>query len=253
MCAGGKISRFAVADVSGHGDAVVHFGLRLRDLMRRFISTPSQERMIRALNQELGDRLAAGVFVTAVVVTWYNPTHQAYVCSAGHPDPLWYSAELDQWTPLSTERFRGLPGDLGAGGPTNLPLGIVKGTEYEQFTVPLGEGDLLVLYTDHYVEAADPEGRRPGLDGLVRFARTCPTDDPEGFARALEARFAEHLAGGVIEDDRSLLVIRADASQRSRIPLGERVRAALQTLVPAALARSRSEDLGAGSGPPPRG
>ena len=249
MCSAGRISRFAVADVSGHGDEVAHFGLRLRDLMRRFINTPSQERMVRELNNELRGSLDAGVFATAVIVTWFDPTRQAYVCAAGHPAPLWYSAELDQWTPLDSERFQPSgSGDLDSAMPSNLPLGIIEGTEYEQFTVPLADGDLLVLYTDHYIEAADPEGRRPGVDGLLRLARNCPTDTPESFALALDTAVDAHLGGGPIEDDRSLLVVRADARVRDRFTLLDRLRGALLSLVPAAWVRSRPAQIGVGRG-----
>ena len=239
MCAAGKISRFAVADVSGHGDQVAHFGLALRDLMRKYINTPSQERMIRDLNNELGTRLDSGLFATAVVVTWFNPTRQAFVCAAGHPDPLWYSSELDQWMPLSAASFRRRGSDGPSGLPMNLPLGIIDGTEYEQFTVPIQDGDLLVLYTDHYIEAAAADGSMPGIDGLVRIARDLPVDDPETFARGMDEAVIRHLDGAPIEDDRSLMVIRADESIRRSMSLGERVRGMLRAIRPAALDRSR--------------
>lgn len=243
MCSAGKISRFAVADVSGHGEQVAHFGLALRDLMRKYINTPSQERMIRDLNNELGMQLDSGLFATAVVVTWFNPTRQAFVCAAGHPDPLWYSAELDQWMPLAAESFqrRGSGGDPGA--PTNLPLGIIDGTEYQQFTVPISDGDLLVLYTDHYIEAAAPDGSMPGIDGLLEIARDLPVDDPETFARGLDEAVNRHLAGGPIEDDRSLMVIRADGAMRRSMSIRERIRGMILSLRPAAMDRSRPQHL----------
>ena len=239
MCSAGRISRFAVADVSGHGEEVAHFGLGLRDLMRKFINTPNQERMIRELNDELGHQLDGGLFATAVVVTWFEPAHQAFVCTAGHPDPLWYSAELDQWMPLSPSHFRGSGAVENPDLPTNLPLGIIDGTEYEQFTVPVGDGDILVLYTDHYIEAAAADGSMPGVDGLLAMAREAPVDDPERFARSLEASIERHLDGAPIEDDRSLLVIRADESNRPHLPLVDRIRGAILSLVPAALDRSQ--------------
>ena len=244
MCSAGRISRFAVADVSGHGEEVAHFGLGLRDLMRKFINTPNQERMIRELNDELGHQLDGGLFATAVVVTWFEPAHQAFVCTAGHPDPLWYSAELDQWMPLSPSHFRGSGAVENPDLPTNLPLGIIDGTEYEQFTVPIGDGDLLVLYTDHYSEAASSDGSRMDVDRLRRTCAECRTDDPERFARDLEAEMERFMAGAPIDDDRSLMVIRADASVRDRMPLGERLRGAVLSLVPAAWDRRSAREIG---------
>ena len=131
------------------------------------------------------------------------------------------------------EHFRGGSGRSSASGPTNLPLGIVPGTEYEQFTVPLGDGDLLVLYTDHYIEAGTEVDRAPGIEGLLEMAQRCPTDDPEAFARGLESEMAARLDGAAIEDDRSLLVIRADPSARTTMSMGERMRGLVRGLVPA--------------------
>ncbi len=230
MCSAGKISRFAVADVSGHGDLVAGFGLALRDLMRKFINTPNQERMIQRLNDSFSEMLDSGPFATAVLVTWFEPTRQAYVCTAGHPSPLWYNASLDQWIALDPESFGAVDG--GSGSPVNLPLGIVEGTAYRQFTVPVGQGDLLALFTDHYLEARSASGEMPGPDGLRRMCESCRTDDPEAFAEDLEAGFAGHLADVDVEDDRSLLVIRADEDSMTHVGYWSRLRGLLRSVLP---------------------
>ena len=129
-------------------------------------------------------------------------------------------------------------------GGTNLPLGIVPGTDYQQFTVPLGDGDLLVLYTDHYIEAGTEEGRAPGIDGLFEIVQRCPVGDPESFARAVEVEMGTLLDGAGIEDDRSLMVIRVDDSVRRRVSAGERARGIARSILPAFLVRSRLADLG---------
>ena len=67
---------------------------------------------------------------------------------------------------------------------------------------------------------------------------------PEAFVRGLEAEMAARLDGAAIEDDRSLLVIRADPSARTTMSMGERMRGLLRGIVPASLARSRPSDLG---------
>lgn len=242
MCAAGRISRFAVADVSGHGDAVAEFGVGLRDLMRRFINTPNQERMVQALNREMGELVEHGIFATFVIMTWFDPTRQAFICSAGHPDPLWYSAELDQWMALSPSAFK-RPSRDDASRMVNLPLGIIDGTEYEQFTVPIGDGDFIVLYTDHYIEARSSSGEMLGVDGLRKLAAECGIGDAGEFGRHLEAKVAAHLGSMPIEDDRSLLVIRFDPGIQSRLSWLDRIRGMFMAMVPASFAKSRVEDL----------
>ena len=242
MCAAGKISRFAVADVSGHGDAVAKFGVGLRDLMRRFINTPNQERMVQALNREMGSLVDHGIFATFVIMTWFDPTRQAFICAAGHPDPLWFSAELDQWMALSPAAFK-RPSREADSRLVNLPLGVIDGTEYEQFTVPIGPGDFIVLYTDHYIEARSASGEMLGVDGLRRLVASCDASDASALGRQMEAKIGAHLGSMPIEDDRSLLVIRFDLGIRNDISWRDRIRGMFLAMIPTTFVRSKIEGL----------
>ena len=63
---------------------------------------------------------------------------------------------------------------VGRGGAVKLsdgglPLGIMETVRYEEGHCVVEPGDLLLLYTDGAVEAADPDGREFGLDRLVDF------------------------------------------------------------------------------------
>ncbi|MBI4579150.1 MAG: hypothetical protein HY718_05565, partial [Planctomycetes bacterium] len=51
MCGSGRISRFVVADVSGHGEQVDDLATTLRTLIRRHINTLNQARYARTLNE----------------------------------------------------------------------------------------------------------------------------------------------------------------------------------------------------------
>ena len=52
LCGEGMLTRFVLADISGHGASVDRLARSLRDLMRRNINRKSQGRLIRALNRE---------------------------------------------------------------------------------------------------------------------------------------------------------------------------------------------------------
>jgi serine phosphatase RsbU (regulator of sigma subunit) len=125
----------------------------------------------------------------------------------------------------------------------NLPLGVIDGTEYEQFTVPIGPGDFIVLYTHHYIEARSSNGEMLGVDGLRKLAAECEPGDAGEFGRHLEAKVAAHLGSMPIEDDRSLLVIRFDPGIRSRISWLDRIRGMFMAMIPVSFAKSRVEDL----------
>jgi serine phosphatase RsbU (regulator of sigma subunit) len=55
LCGGGVITRFILADVSGHGASADAMARSLRDLMRRNINRKSQARLVKELNREFTD------------------------------------------------------------------------------------------------------------------------------------------------------------------------------------------------------
>jgi hypothetical protein len=77
----------------------------------------------------------------------------------------------------------------------NLPLGLVDDSLYDQFTEPLGPGDVVCLYTDALIEATDPAGRMLGEEGLLGAARRLDASTPTGIAPALLASVDDHRGG----------------------------------------------------------
>ena len=51
------------------------------------------------------------------------------VCNAGHPRPLLYRAARQRWDFLGHDRSAA----LRTRGPSNLPLGLLEISEYDQF------------------------------------------------------------------------------------------------------------------------
>lgn len=62
MCGSGRVARLAIADVSGHGEAVADTSAALRRLMRKHINTPNQEHFARALNESFLSLSDEGTF-----------------------------------------------------------------------------------------------------------------------------------------------------------------------------------------------
>ena len=114
-----------------------------------------------------------GAFATAIVTTFFEPSRRLTVCNAGHPRPLLYRAAKRQWDFL---------GDQGTASqrsaPSNIPLGIFDGAEYEQFDIELEPGDCLLSYTDALIESRDADGEMLGEDGLLRITRVLGDVEP---------------------------------------------------------------------------
>ena len=223
MCAAGMISRFAVADVSGHGAGVSGLAEKLRTLMRKHINKVDQSRFASSLNDEFGRLADEGRFATAVLATYYAPTDHLVVCNAGHPHPLWYHADDRRWRLLSEDDELVVQSGRTV-GIRDLPLGVIDPTAYSQFAVPLSAGDLVVFYTDAMVEAASPDGRQLGEQGLVEIANGLERTDPVSLCRELVERVAEFRGGVPSDDDETMVVLHHNAADPPKMTLGEKVR-----------------------------
>src|SRR5580765_5624705 len=72
VCPSCIVSRIALADVSGHGQAVAVVGEKLRELMQRHLTDLEQVPLMRDLNQAVREELGAGYYATMVAVGWHD-------------------------------------------------------------------------------------------------------------------------------------------------------------------------------------
>lgn len=213
LCGGGVITRFILADISGHGASVAELARSLRDLMRRNINRKSQARLVRALNEQFAELARLRRFATAIVATYLTTGDTLTICNAGHPRPLWYRAARGEWSVLGK--------DQDSPGLTNLPLGIDDATVYEQTELVLGTGDLVLFYTDALTEAADPAGNLLGEDGLHALVGSLDPRDPAAWVRGLVERLDGYRGGRPSGDDLTFLLLRHNASSPGRLTLGQ--------------------------------
>lgn len=217
LCGKGRVARFMLADVAGHGHTSHDLANRLKDVMRRHIGTPDQRRLARSVNRAFSRLSDEGVFATAAMLTYFAPTGQLISCLAGHMRPLWYRASAGQWHLLSHE----LPQTMA--GPAGLPFGIVHPTEYYQFSVQLEPGDMVAVYTDALIETGGHRSSAIGEEGLLDLARSIGPMAPDAFGRELIARAEKALgvAEGQRTDDLSLLVLHANGGKPPPVSLGQ--------------------------------
>ena len=90
VCNQGAVSRVAVGDVMGHGQAVSSVADDLRELMHKHINTWDQSNFMRELNNAFHKR--GEEYATVGVLGFHRPTSQVVYTNAGHPHPLWYRA-----------------------------------------------------------------------------------------------------------------------------------------------------------------
>jgi len=203
-CATGRISRLLLADVSGHGHSVAATAADLRTLMRRFVNRLDQTEFVRLLNQQFTALSREGTFATAIVATFFAPSRRLTVCNAGHPRPLLYRAAQRRWD------FLGHEGPGAPATPSNIPLGLIEMSEYEQFDVELESGDCVLSYTDALMESNDADGQMLGEAGVLRIARLLGDVEPQKLIERLLGEIAERSPENLSEDDVTVLMVRAN-------------------------------------------
>lgn len=213
-CATGRITRLLLADVSGHGAVVSETARALRSLMQRYVNFIDQTAFVRSMNTKFAEMSDAGTFATAIVSTFFAPTNELSLCIAGHPPPLHFRASDGTWSLLHD-----------AAG--NIPLGIDDISDWSQFTVRLGVGDLVVCYTDSLMESYDSNGEMLGAAGLLAIAQSLKVTDPQQAIPILLQAIVDRAAGNLSQDDVTVLLFRPNGTSKAA-PFMQRAMAPLR-------------------------
>ncbi len=219
-CASGRITRFLLADISGHGEEVSQTAIRLRDLMRKNVNVVKQRRLVEWMNEQFGDVAGDGHFATALVCTYFSPTRSLQWSNAGHPPPFLFTAADKSWRVLDRESRGSQAADI--------PLGINEQTRFNVSKIKLEPGDFVVCYSDAFIEAVDSNGRGLGVAGLLRILQDldpAPETLIDNVRSKLTAIHADNLSG----DDATMAVLQCVPG---RTTLKDNLLAALRVLRP---------------------
>jgi sigma-B regulation protein RsbU (phosphoserine phosphatase) len=202
LCPSCIVSRIALADVSGHGDAVVSLGEKLRELMQQYLRALEQVGLMQDLNQAVQQELDNVHYATMVAVGWHGRRGLLVLTNAGHPPPFWFRAGRDEWSWLETH------GLADRARPAGVPLGLLPDIKYDRTIIKPQIGDLMVLYTDGVSEATNPAGEELGRDGFMNLARGVEPGSAETFGTRLASAVHDFRAGAEPADDETIIVIK---------------------------------------------
>jgi serine phosphatase RsbU (regulator of sigma subunit) len=177
-----------IGDVTGHGVAAATLTAALRH-GARFASRlePDPVSIVRRLDEELARR-RDGPMATALCAALHE--HHLVLCSAGHPQALLVSGS-------------GAIREAPDSGPL---LGAFPDSIWHEEHVAVGDGDLVLLYTDGVTETAG-ESDRFGIDRLRDFLSAHAGSSPDAVLRALEAEL-ERFRGAPAGDDIAAVALR---------------------------------------------
>lgn len=191
-----KILGVAIADVSGHG---LPAALQVRDIYTGLRMGMARDfkivRTVEHLNSIIHESTLTSRFVSMVYGELELNGLFIYV-NAGHPPPFVLRAD-------------GTVDRLSEGGAV---LGPLPEATYERGFLTLRPGDVLVLYTDGFVEARGrrAEGAREeyGAERLVEVARQNREASAEVIVEAMFTDVKRFTGDLPQEDDRTVLVVR---------------------------------------------
>jgi sigma-B regulation protein RsbU (phosphoserine phosphatase) len=182
----------ALGDVSGKGSAAALYGAVAVGTLRSLGSQkPRPANMLRALNGFLGERLIEGRFMTLCFATWNRQRRRLRIANAGQEQPLLYHGGRCEKIPL-----------------VGFPLGIFEEATYDERTLILDQGDIIVFYSDGVGDAQNRAGEFFGAARVAKLVNDNPGLSSDGLAdRILEE--ADSFSGGQHPaDDRTLVVLK---------------------------------------------
>ncbi|MCG8409108.1 MAG: serine/threonine-protein phosphatase [Phycisphaerales bacterium] len=197
VCGGDVLTRVAIADVVGHGEAVSQVSEWLYQALQRRMNDADGNSVLSDLNHLAAEK-GFQAMTTAAVAGFYQADSHLYFAYAGHyPVLIWHRDDGDWRTaPLqSTE------------GMSNLPLGVMKQTQYEQQSTPLAPGDRMLLYTDGLIEAPDRDGELFGEERLHKVLQDHGRNSLSDLKNAVLGAVRQHTEGPFLHDDVTLLAI----------------------------------------------
>ena len=182
----------AMGDVSGKGSAAALYGAAAIGILRSLAPQklpPAQ--LLRDMNQLIVERRIEGRFMTVAIATWHRGKRRLRIANAGQEQPLlWHQGRCEK---MKLEGF---------------PLGMLDEVSYDEMSVILDPGDMLVFYSDGLSDTSNAAGEFYETDRLRDFVVAHATRPAAEIAdRVLEE--VELFSGKVHAfDDRTLVVLK---------------------------------------------
>jgi sigma-B regulation protein RsbU (phosphoserine phosphatase) len=185
-----------LADVSGHGAAAAMEGAQFDAILRTYRGDEppgGPAGVLTYANRHFFSRRQRQHFLT-VFAALFRPQESRldYVC-AGHPPALLRRGADMHWL-----------GESDAG----IPLGVLRDHRWDNASIALENGDVLLVYTDGVVEARNAQGEMFGRERLAALLAGFTDARASEIRDSLVAAVQEHQGSIAGADDQTLIVLR---------------------------------------------
>ena len=189
---GGRLG-LVIADVSDKGVPAALFMALSTTVMRASAAWHQRPRdAVRDANALIARESSSGMFVTLFFCILDPGAGTLTYVNAGHNPPVLIRDD----------------GSVATLDMTGMALGVETGEEYDERTLSLGPGDLLVLYTDGVTEAEDHSHRQFGDGRLASVVRQERSRTAGEVLSSIMAEVAAHTGTTPQFDDMTLVVLK---------------------------------------------
>ncbi len=184
----------AIGDISGKGISAALLMATIQSALRSYVSTDGAgsvdtSQLAERLNRQLFESTSPEKYATFCCAIFDSPTGLLTYTNAGHLPPLHcWDGKMER---------------LEAGGTV---VGLFEHASYQQGTVQLNRGSLLVAYTDGITECENAYGEAFGEERLAAIVRQHSGKFPEALIAEIMRQVDEWTAGAEQDDDMTLLV-----------------------------------------------
>jgi serine phosphatase RsbU (regulator of sigma subunit) len=199
-----NVDRVVLADCVGHGYVASAVARHIHRLLHKFQDVRDTAGLLASLNNEFtldAENSDGPLRLTTVVTgTFDGTTGEFNFAYAAHPRMLLWRARDEQFHPI---------GD----GMENFPLGYITGEQYNEQSVRLDPGDMVLAFSDGATEVQSPDGVQLSPTGFLDFAHSTLTKLPAprplpDFSKSLLAGIREYRGSSELDDDITLLTLR---------------------------------------------
>jgi len=182
----------ALGDVSGKGSAAALYGAVAIGILRSLAPRKLQPaEMLRQMNRLICERRIEGRFMTLCFATWQKARRRLRIANAGQSQPLlWKGGRCEK---LNLVGF---------------PLGLYDDASYEEWSIALDPGDVLVFHSDGLAETANAEGEFFGTERLRKVVAEHAALPATALADRLLAEVERFSRGVPVADDRALVILK---------------------------------------------
>jgi sigma-B regulation protein RsbU (phosphoserine phosphatase) len=184
-----------IADVSGHSVGAALIMTEVRTLLRAQVSSShNASSILLSLNTQLYDDLTrAELFITMFYAKYNSATGRLSYANAGHNRPM--ICRKGQPTGI----------ELDAEG---LIIGVKQSVVFEERTIELQRGDVVLFYTDGLTEASNPEGDMFENGRAYRQLESVSHLPVEKIIDSFYLAVTEFTGSSTLQDDISIVVLK---------------------------------------------